>query len=746
MTNITNIPPMEMTQGKINETTPVSALTLAQRRKIVNRNYYQRSKEKNKSVANTQGTSIVGSAGTNLKCSRLTHDNFHDIQNMRGILLSLFDEVVNQESTKNFSENTPVSALTLAQRRQSYNRNYYQRSKEKNRSVANTQGTNVMGGALTVAQNRQIYNRNYYQRRKENNRNAQIQHDDPYNFVYDGVPTQHRVFKEQNACEHCGAKRFEFEFISFCCMSGKTRLAYSPAPEELYHLFTAQSELGEMFRRNIRAYNTNFSFTLMGVTLDSTLSNMTSGVYTFRAHGAIYHRIDQLVPRDGQPRYLQLYFFDAESEVSHRVQWPNLDRNVTELLARVLSVNPYVRTFRSLAELGPLDNYRVTLNASVELDQRVYNRPTTSEVAGIWVEGNDNITAYKRSIVVYGRSDYSKKIEHYYGCYDPLAYPLFFPNGESGWHARIPRHGVCIDEIINEDENFDEDLEDGSSGRGRKTVSMRDYYCYKFQIRSIENVILLGGILFQQFVVDMYIKIETARLSFIERNQVKIRSDLYQGVVDCVNSGEVQPSRIGQRVVLPASFIGGPRDMRRRYMDAMALVQDDGKPDIFLTMMCNPNCPEILQELLPGQTPQDRPDLVARVFCAKLEDLKDQLFRKHILGEVGAYVYVIEFQKRGLPHAHFLMIMKPEYKITNADHYDKIVCAEIPDSIKYPEMHQLVIKHMMQVLAVICDRPALVWKVSRENVVLDILNNLTTKRLRQLTHIRCIEGDRMESR
>jgi hypothetical protein len=163
-------------------------------------------------------------------------------------------------------------------------------------------------------------------------------------------------------------------------MSGKTKLAYSPIPEELHRLFTSQSELGEMFRHNIRAYNTNFSFTSMGVTLDSTTSNMTSGVYTFRAHGGIYHKIDQLVPRDGKPRYLQLYFYDSEDEFSHRLQWSNLDRNVIEILTCVLATNPYVRTFRSLAELGPLDNYRVTLNASVELDQRVYNRPTTSEV------------------------------------------------------------------------------------------------------------------------------------------------------------------------------------------------------------------------------------------------------------------------------------------------------------------------------------------------------------------------------
>ena len=163
-------------------------------------------------------------------------------------------------------------------------------------------------------------------------------------------------------------------------MKGKTKLVSLDIPEELFNLFTSQCELGKVFRHNIRAYNTNFSFTSMGVKLDSSMTNMTSGVYTFRAHGGIYHRIDQLVPRDGQPRYLQLYFYDPETELSHRLVWPNLDRQIVEILTRVLATNPYVATFRSLADLGPLDDYRVTLNASVELDQRNYNLPTTSEV------------------------------------------------------------------------------------------------------------------------------------------------------------------------------------------------------------------------------------------------------------------------------------------------------------------------------------------------------------------------------
>ncbi|CAI9270074.1 unnamed protein product [Lactuca saligna] len=156
------------------------------------------------------------------------------------------------------------------------------------------------------------------------------------------------------------------------------------------------------------------------------------------------------------------------------------------------------------------------------------------------------------------------------------------------------------------------------------------------------------------FAVDTYIKIETTRLVFVEKNQTKIRANLYQGIVDCFNVGDAQPSRVGQRVVLPASFIGGPCDMRRRFMDAMALVQDDGMPDIFLTMTCNPKWKEIDDELLPGQSAQDRSNLMVRVFHVMLEDLKVQLLQRHIIGVVGSYVYVIEFQKHGLPHAHFL--------------------------------------------------------------------------------------------
>ncbi|OMO89802.1 DNA helicase PIF1, ATP-dependent [Corchorus capsularis] len=84
------------------------------------------------------------------------------------------------------------------------------------------------------------------------------------------------------------------------------------------------------------------------------------------------------------------------------------------------------------------------------------------------------------------------------------------------------------------------------------------------------------------------------------------------------------------------------------------------------------------QELLPGQTPQDRLDLLTRIFHSKFEEFKVDIVTKGVLGRVVAYVYVIEFQKRGLPHAHMLVVVDEDSKLNTPDEYDRVVRAEIP--------------------------------------------------------------------
>jgi hypothetical protein len=62
-------------------------------------------------------------------------------------------------------------------------------------------------------------------------------------------------------------------------------------------------------------------------------------------------------------------------------------------------------------------------------------------------------------------------------------------------------------------------------------VTAREYYYFKLQIRrGIFNILLFGGRLFQQWCVNMYIKIEPMRLDWYSNpdNKKLIRAELYQ--------------------------------------------------------------------------------------------------------------------------------------------------------------------------------------------------------------------------
>ncbi|KAI5433705.1 hypothetical protein KIW84_020828 [Lathyrus oleraceus] len=133
------------------------------------------------------------------------------------------------------------------------------------------------------------------------------------------------------------------------------------------------------------------------------------------------------------------------------------------------------------------------------------------------------------------------------------------------------------------------------------------------------------------------------RLRWIKEHQSDMRAELYQGLQDALHVGETNAENIGKRTILPSSFIGGRRDMTQCYEDGMVIVLNGGKPDIFLTMTCNPSWSEITTKLLSFQIPQDRPDLLKIIFRSKFEQLKDGVINKGVLGKVKTYMYVTEF-------------------------------------------------------------------------------------------------------
>nr|XP_047122898.1 uncharacterized protein LOC100214625 [Hydra vulgaris] len=159
----------------------------------------------------------------------------------------------------------------------------------------------------------------------------------------------------------------------------------------------------------------------------------------------------------------------------------------------------------------------------------------------------------------------------------------------------------------------------------------------------------------EQYAVDAYVKIEGQRLAFIRNNQNKLRSEQYDALHEHIkNNANDRNIRPGRVVVLPSSYR------------------------------------EITENLYSGQNANDRPDLVTRVFKLKLNNFLNDIFNYGVLGKVVTHVQVIEFQKRGLPHAHILLHLANDDKLETSQDIDNLICAEIPDPIVNCERYGII--------------------------------------------------------
>ncbi|UYV84546.1 hypothetical protein LAZ67_X002584 [Cordylochernes scorpioides] len=351
-------------------------------------------------------------------------------------------------------------------------------------------------------------------------------------------------------------------------------------------------------------------------------------------------------------------------------------------------VNPYTSAYRQMHQVELAEEHRARIEnrqmCQVQMlirqnhcrDLRRYNAPSVSEVAAIFVDQDGHVPS-NRDIAVFPHDCGLVRISPLNPNCDPMTYPLLFPAGDPGWAIGILH-------------------EENMRTSTRNHVTMLQFYSYRLAIRSGFSPIHYGRRLFQQYVVDAYVKTEGNRLNYIRQNQSLLRVELYQGLMDYIHELEHSRGvRIGRIFILPSSFPGSSRAMQQNYQDAMAIVRKFGRPDLFVTFTCNPRWTDIVENLLPNQNPSDRPDLVARVFNLKLQQLLHEIVSQHVLGVVIARVHVVEFQKRGLPHAHMLFMLREEDKPRDRDAIDRLVCAEIPSPTMQVQLYDMVRKHMI---------------------------------------------------
>jgi hypothetical protein len=83
------------------------------------------------------------------------------------------------------------------------------------------------------------------------------------------------------------------------------------------------------------------------------------------------------------------------------------------------------------------------------------------------------------------------------------------------------------------------------------------------------------------------------------------------------------------------------------------------------------------------------------VFKIKLKELINDIHKKHILGRMTTGIYVIEFQNRGLSHAHIFIFFAEDYKPHTVKDVDHMISVELPNLETNMLAHKTIAKCMM---------------------------------------------------
>lgn len=498
-------------------------------------------------------------------------------------------------------------------------------------------------------------------------------------FPKDNEVQTHSVGDMDKKCVYCSARLFAGEFsddsATMCCHKGKVKLEPIKVCEELQNLIEQNDDFTKNYLENIRQFNNALAFASIHI---KSVDIPGRGPYCFKLHGQVYHMVGSLQPPAGvAPSYAGLFVVDFDTALQHRVV-NEANKNCCEEIMVTLQTmldthNPYAQLFKYIKDLDQtILDLHLQFTTTNAFHPGRSNEPAVSEVAAVFVT-NDGTPPGNVDFVMYSKTTGAlTKISYLNPHSDPMCYPLLFPCGDSGWTVGQPHVQV-------------------NRTASRTVTTQLQYYCYRLAVRDGFSLLHASGKLFQQYIVDSYVKVEGSRLAFVRAHQQELRADSYKGLMDFLNSDAEQRGAVGGiPVVLPSSYIGSPRNMLQNYQDAMAIVARLGKPDLFLTITCNPKWIEITSQLKPYERVEHRPDLVSRVFHLKLQALLDDLLKKHVLGVVIGYVCVIEFQKRGLPHAHMLLILSNEDKLRSVEDVDSLICAEIPDKETDPQLFEVI--------------------------------------------------------
>ncbi|XP_046750599.1 uncharacterized protein LOC124413857 [Diprion similis] len=309
-------------------------------------------------------------------------------------------------------------------------------------------------------------------------------------FMEDEVEL-HYLGKMNYSCQFCHAKHFVSELpgdkkYNSCCHTGKVRILEDNSYlKEIHALINGNDAYSKNFVKNLRSYNNYLAFASFSAKLDAFRSR---GPFVFRICGQTYHDTYALYPDVNESRkYGQLYIVDNEIATRVRMQHPGNSGCLPEVLSLlddvIRRVNPYAKAFNMMYEVEgnekllsnltgcPVREVRMWLKRDDTFDKNLFNIPTCNEVAVVFV-AEDGDPPLQRDICVYSKSKCPISMSSLSQHVDPMTYPLIFP-------------------------------------------SALQYYSFMLSDRGGFNPCLSMGSLSQQYIFDMWTKVESHCLYFI---------------------------------------------------------------------------------------------------------------------------------------------------------------------------------------------------------------------------------------
>ena len=193
---------------------------------------------------------------------------------------------------------------------------------------------------------------------------------------------------------------------------------------------------------------------------------------------------------------------------------------------------------------------------------------------------------------------------------------------------------------------------------------MREYALYQLQQRyKQDNRIHNAGKLGQLYTIDLYTRIMDQRASARRQHNVQYTTSTRKELLMAIqNRANKYGRKIGCIATVPVTVPGSPRYLQKKYEDAIAMSNQLGHADLFVTYTCNVKWREIKvifshflkfcfeENLKKGQSWADRPELIAEVFELKLERLCGQQATQRKRGKPGRIDFFSSLTNNDLRH------------------------------------------------------------------------------------------------